>query len=255
MSYRPTHADFNALFRGKVYGNYDIFTARSYADFVRRNDVDLERAISLFDEQLIGTIVFAQRSERAWLSLMGVRPELRGQGYGKRLFGAAVDAVIAAGARSIEFEVVQRNAAAIAMYRGFGFTPVDELFVWSRKAQRGGSSDLRFGRMSESRIRSLVHAPPTCWQRDPVAIARATPLALIQVEGAYAFLRMRGENGVLVDAGARDIATAHALVAEMDRQAACDLTLLNEPASSPLSAAMREAGWRIAERQHRMMRT
>ncbi len=253
MTYRPTAADFNALFRGSVYGNYDIFTARSYADFVRRNDVDLDRAISLFDDRLIGAIVFAQRGERAWLSLMGVRPELRGKGYGKRLFGAAVDAVRASGVRSIEFEVVQRNAAAIAMYRSFGFRAVDELFVWSRPAKRNATNDLRFGRRRERRILEMIHEPASCWQREPIAVARAGAHAVIRVDGGYAFIRLRGESGMLVDAGARDVTAALALVAEIERRIGCDLTLPNEPATSPLSKALAGSGWRIVERQHRMM--
>ncbi|MDE2482223.1 MAG: GNAT family N-acetyltransferase [bacterium] len=255
MSYRPTAADFNALFRGSVYGNYDIFTARSYGDFVRRNDIALERAISSFDERLIGTIAFAQRGERAWLSLMGVRPDLRGRGHGKALFGAAVDTVIASGARSIEFEVVQRNVAAIAMYRSFGFSAIDELHVYARRPLRAAANDLAFRRFGERSVTRIANGTPACWQREAVAVVRAAPLALIERDGAYAFVRMRGENGVLVDAGARDAAAAHALLDELDRRVSCDLTLPNEPSRSPLAVAMRERGWRVVERQHRMQRT
>ncbi len=254
MSYRPTAKDFNALFRGKIYGTHDIFTARSFADMVRRHDIDLSRAISAFEGgRLIGTIAFAQRGERAWLSLMGVQPDRRRQGHGKRLFGAAVDAVRASGARSIEFEVVQRNSHAIAMYSGFGFTIVDELLVWARKAVPSAKPDLHFRSYGENAVARIARRPSTCWQREPRGVAAARDVALLECDGGYAFVRMRDESAVLLDAGARDEAAAYALIGELDRHVPYDITLLNEPSSSPLSLAFGRAGWRIANRQHRMM--
>jgi len=254
VNYRPTAKDFNTLFRGKVYGNNDIFTARSFADMVRRHDIDLSRAISTFEDgRLVGTIAFAQRGERAWLSLMGVQPELRGRGHGKLLFGAAVAAVRTSGARSIEFEVVQRNTHAIAMYRNFGFDIVDELLVWARKAIPSAVDGLTFRTYGESAIAKVARKPATCWQREPRSVAGARQTALVQCHDAYAYVRMRGENAVLLDAGACDESAAQALIAELDRHVPYDITLLNEPASSPLSLALARAGWRIASRQHRMV--
>jgi len=254
VTYRPTAADFNALFRGKTYGNHDIFTTRSYADMVWRHDIDLSRAISTFDgDRLAGTIAFAMRGERAWLSLMGVQPDLRGRGHGKRLFGAAVDAVRALGAKSIEFEVVQRNVAAAAMYRSFGFEIVDELFVWARKTSRSARDDLTFRAFSESAVARVARNPSTCWQREPRSVAAARSIALVQCDGAYAYVRMRDENAVLLDAGARDETAASELIAELDRRVPYDITLVNEPTGSPLSVAFAQASWRVVERQHRMV--
>lgn len=256
MTYHPTAQDFNALFRGKIYGNHDIFTARSYADMVRRHDIDLSRAISTFEgDRLVGTIAFAMRGERAWLSLMGVQPDLRGRGYGKQLFGAAVEAVRELGAKSIEFEVVQRNIAAANMYRSFGFEIVDELFVWARKALPSARDDLTFRTFSESAVARIARKLPTCWQREPRSVAAARPIALIECDGAYAFLRMRGVNAVLLDAGARDETAAHVLIADLERRVPHDLTLVNEPTGSQLSAAFAQTSWRVVERQHRMIGT
>ena len=253
MSYRPTAADFNALFRGKTYGEHDIFTARSYADFVRRNDVDLSRAISTFEgARLAGTIAFAQRGQRAWLALMGVAPDLRGQGYGRKLFGAAVDAVRTSGAKRIEFEVVQRNNPAINMYRSFGFEPIDELLVWARASVRSADGRLDFRTFSEGAVGRIARRPSTCWQREPRSVAAAREIALVQCEGAYAYVRMRDEHAVLLDAGARDEDAARALLAELAARVPYDLTLVNEPVSSPLSAALARAGWGVVDRQHRM---
>lgn len=250
---RLTHALINDVFRGPVYGPHDIFTARSFSDFVRRNDVDLSRALFAYDgDRVVGTICFAQRGDRAWLSLMGVLPEYRRRGIGRELFGGAVDAVIAAGAKRMEFEVLQKNVAAQAMYRSFGFETVGELFIWARKPRRGALDGLVPRKRAHHAVTRIVHEPAVCWQREPLAVARADASVLLDVEGAYAFVRLREESAYVLDAGARDERSARALAAEIDARIPYDVTLFNEPADSPLSVALAEAGWKIVERQFRM---
>ncbi|HEY5349410.1 MAG TPA: hypothetical protein VIJ64_06750, partial [Candidatus Lustribacter sp.] len=74
-----------------------------------------------------------------------------------------------------------------------------------------------------------------------------------EVPGAYAFLRVRDGYGMLLDAGAVDDDAARALLRELDARVPCDVTLNNEPTSSPLSRVFGEHGWRIIERQHRLI--
>jgi GNAT superfamily N-acetyltransferase len=254
MTYRPTAHDFNAFFRGKLYGNFDIFTPRSYADFVRRNDIDLDHAVNAFDEGgLLGTVVFAQREQRVWFALMGIRRQHRGRGFGRELFKTALETVRASGARSIEFEIVQRNAPAIGMVRTFGFTPKDELYVWARNATHATGRPGTPRRFSEAHVARIARTPATCWQREPRSVAAARDLTLVEVDGAYAFVRIRSNNGVLVDAGADDVTAAVRLARELDARIPHDLTLLNEPSSSALSQGFARCGWRIVERQHRIM--
>lgn len=248
-----THRFINDVFRGPVYGKHDIFTARSFNDFVRRNDVDLTRAIFSFEgKQPIGTIVFAQRGKRAWLSLMGILPEYRRRGLGRTLFGGAVDAVRATGATQIEFEVVQRNIAVQEMYKGFGFAPVDELYVWTRKRQHRSTNGLVARKYSATTVEGITRRPSACWQREAIAVAR-TPSVLIEVDGAYAFVRLRDDSGYILDAAAKDAGCARALLRELDTRVPYDITLFNEPAKSPLTPVLAEAGWKIVERQFRMM--
>lgn len=252
MSFRVTHQFINDVFRGPIYGKHDIFTARSFDDFVKRNDVDLSRAIVSFDgKEPVGTIVFAQRGERAWLSLMGILPEYRRRGLGRTLFGAAVDAVRASGAKHIEFEVVQRNVAVQEMYNGFGFETQGELYVWSRKPRRVVSNGLVARKHSIATIERIAKGTAACWQREPSGVGR-TPSALIEVEGAYAFVRVRDGSAYVLDAAARDETSAEALLHEFDRRFPYDMTLFNEPASSALSMALRTHQWKIVERQFKM---
>ncbi len=252
MNPRVTYRFMNDVFRGPIYGKHDIFTARSFNDFVLRNDVDLSRAIFSFDdEKPVGTIVFAQRGERAWLSLMGILPEYRRRGIGRTLFGAAVDAARTSGATQIEFEVVQRNIAVQEMYKGFGFRTDGELYVWARKRNRAASNGLVPRKQSLATVERVASRPSACWQREAIGVAR-TPSILIEGEGAYAFVRLRDDSAYVLDAGARDEMSAAALLRELDARIPYDITLFNEPATTPLTNALAEAGWKIVERQFRM---
>ena len=247
-----THTLINDVFRGPVYGQHDIFTAQSWARFVKQHDLDISRALFAHEDgRVIGTIAFAQRDERAWLSVMGVLPPYRRLGYGRTLFGQAVDAVRTSGATHIEFEVVQRNEHARKMYESFGFRVVGELYVWSRKARRIPDG-LSYARRSLASVLRVAAPSPVCWQRDPIAVARAGSSALVEVDGAYAYVLKRGDAGIVLDAGARDEASAHALLRAIDERVPYDLTLLNEPSTSPLTPALAAAAWRIVERQYQL---
>ncbi len=250
MRLRPTAADFNRFFRGKLYGAYPIFTARSFTDFVHRNDVDRARAINHFDgTELIGSLLFAQRGERAWFGLIGVAELRRSDGLGKRLVAQALESVVAAGARSVELEIVLRNERALALVRGFGFTPTRELVVWSRRPRRGTGSTPAARALSEKAICTIVRPPFACWQREPRSVARAGHTILVQVPRAYAFVRTSGEFATILDAGADDPDSARALLDELDSCVPHDLTLNNEPAESPLSTVLARREWRAVERQ------
>ena len=249
-----THTLINDVFRGPVYGQHDIFTARSFAEFVRRHDIDLSRALFTYDgKRVIGTIAFAQRGKRAWLSLMGVLPDYRRRGLGRELFGGAVDAVRASGAKHIEFEVVQTNAHARKMYEGFGFKTVGELYVWARKARDVATNGLTPRKHSLRTVERVAFGPRPRVGSASRSQSRARPhRTLIEVEGAYAFVLTRKNIAVLLDAGADDERSAFALLHELDARVPYDITFLNEPSNSPLTTALQAAGWRIVERQFQM---
>jgi GNAT superfamily N-acetyltransferase len=256
VSARPIAADFNTFFRGAVFGNYDIFSRGSYADFVRRNDIDLARAVSAFDgATLTGALAFGLRGERSWFGLIGVHPKHRRAGIARRMLAEAIDAAHAAGARRIELEISQRNAPTLALTRHFGFVPDGELLVWARAPHRGRAEALSQRRYSEGAVAAIAHTPYACWQREPRSVALARNIALVEVPDAYAFVRLDGEFANVLDAGARDDTAAQALLRELDARLPYDLTLNNEPADSVLSTALRDGGWHIVERQYSMVHT
>ena len=52
---------------------------------------------------------------------MGVHPEYRSRGIGRRLLRATLDAVRKAGLERVELQVIESNEIAIALYKLFGF--------------------------------------------------------------------------------------------------------------------------------------
>jgi hypothetical protein len=167
------------------------------------------------------------------------------------LFAAAVDAVRSSGATDIEFEVVQRNVAVQEMYKGFGFETASELMVWARESNSVAVNGLVPRKHSTSSVERIAEVPAACWQREAIAVTR-TPSVLIEVKGAYAFVRLRDESAYILDAGARDERNARVLVDEIDARIPYDITLFNEPAGSPLASALASADWKIVERQFKM---
>jgi GNAT superfamily N-acetyltransferase len=253
---RPTAADFNRLFLAAGYGRYPIFTTRSYHDFVRRNDIELGRSIVRFERgELVGALAFGQRGDRAWFGLIGVASGRRGIGLGKRLVGEAIAAVSASGARSIELEIVQRNARAQTLVEGFGFAKAGELVVWARRPSRRSGGELPTRVFSQQAVSEIAQEQPACWQREPRSVALAGHVALVRVPGAYAFVRTADGLGSVLDAGCSDARSARQLLDALDARVRYDLTLNNEPADSCLSATLRERGWRVVERQFRFVRS
>jgi GNAT superfamily N-acetyltransferase len=250
---RPTASDFNEFFRGHVFGNHAIFSTRSYADFVLRNDIALERSILEWDGgSLIGALAYGLRGERAWFGLIGVHPAYRRDGIGKKMFVRAIDDVHAIGVTSIELEVSQKNAVTLAMCAGLGFVPTGELNVWARKPRPASNTrrDVRAQRESLD-----ARASDACWQRELRSIELARSKSRIDVPGAFAYVRGDGEFATLLDAGAADADSAQMLLAELDACVPYDLTLNNEPGDSALTTALSASDWKIVERQVAMRLT
>ena len=71
-----------------------------------------------------GLILVRTVAGEAEVLTVGVRPEARGAGAGRRLVQAALEAVRADGAERVFLEVAEDNLAALRLYDGFGFVEV-----------------------------------------------------------------------------------------------------------------------------------
>lgn len=76
----------------------------------------------------------------AWLEDLYVRPEARRQGLGDALVALAIERAAARGARRIELDTNEENAAALALYERHGFDP---------RSKGGPGRDLFLGRAIE----------------------------------------------------------------------------------------------------------
>jgi len=77
---------------------------------------------------LAGSVWLTQDGRRFYLHHFGIRPDLQGQGLGRRLLAEALDAVRPAGLQ-VKLEVHRDNVRAQNLYRRRGFKPVADLDV------------------------------------------------------------------------------------------------------------------------------
>jgi len=259
-----TASDLQAAFRGEIYGEAATMTDAWFAEHVAQNDVELARSPRWsVGGELSGAALLAFRGDRAWVGGFGVVPAFRGRGLARRYLGDVLELARAAGAATIELEVIAHNAGAIALYERGGFVTVGELIAWSRDpvqiATPAGSAahDARAYRLDE--VTALARTPATCWQREPRSVAAAPPSELV-VDGdprsprGYAFVRRRdGGRASVLDAGASN--GAGALLAELDRRfPRTTLMLINEPPHGRLHEALAVSPpWREFVRQRRMI--
>jgi GNAT superfamily N-acetyltransferase len=264
--------DFNASFRGEIYGESGV-DVDWFAEHVGRNAIDLARSPRwVVDGALGGMALLAFRGERAWVGAFGVVPELRGRGYARRFLADALALAAEGGAATLELEVLERNGAAIGLYERGGFDTVGELIVWKRAPLSAAGTEsvadedapaVTNAVVADDEPRSydaatvarIARHPATCWQREPPGVAAASPVEAILVEGAYAFVRRTAARTVLLDAGARDDRAAAALLAALDaRFPRAEPALLNEPPQGPLHDALAaHPAWSELTRQRRMV--
>ncbi|MFM8377130.1 MAG: GNAT family N-acetyltransferase [Phenylobacterium sp.] len=80
-------------------------------------------AVALVEEGA-GLILVRTVAGEAEILTVGVRPEARGAGVGRRLVEGALEAALAEGAASVFLEVAEDNPAARRLYEGLGFEAV-----------------------------------------------------------------------------------------------------------------------------------
>ena len=72
-------------------------------------------------DQLVGYVIYTRVLDEAEIINIIVAPALRGEGVGRTLLRAALEALGPAGVRYCRLEVRESNAAAIGLYRAEGF--------------------------------------------------------------------------------------------------------------------------------------
>lgn len=111
-----------------VHGNLDGFYPETYLASAKRHFAADKRALlrGIRADGALAGIVEAdtERSRGAgvgWISLVYVKPELRGRGLGTQLVGRAITNYEMAGRKSVRLHVSSKNDNALRFYKNLGF--------------------------------------------------------------------------------------------------------------------------------------
>jgi GNAT superfamily N-acetyltransferase len=134
-------AVFNAGFSDYLIPfQLDEATLRTH---LRENDIALDRSPVAVADEPAAFALLGVRGPDAWIGGMATVPAQRRAGLARRMLDAAIDSAAEAGCTTVWLEVVDRNAAAVALYRGRGFARVRDLAVWSLPAADGAGNGAR----------------------------------------------------------------------------------------------------------------
>jgi GNAT superfamily N-acetyltransferase len=240
-------------------------TARDVAARVRTEQLDLYRSlVMLVGDEPAGQATLALRGTRAWCGGFGMCAPWRGRGLAHALLAALLDQAREAGAHSLSLEVLAKNAAAIATYARGGLIVRRDLLVLEWQSQPPQSDPTSeppaltpFGLAEAASLFEPLHPTPAAWQRDlPTLLARGSFEGVALRQGgevlAYALYSAGPDGGMFVgDLGARGQEHARALLTALQARATRIISI-NEPADSPLTAALTGLGFVERDRQHEM---
>jgi ribosomal protein S18 acetylase RimI-like enzyme len=82
--------------------------------------------------RVVGTAMAGYDGHRGWLYSVGVHPEARGAGVGRRLVAEAERALAALGCPKVNLQVFAANGAAQAFWRELGYAQDDVLAFGKR---------------------------------------------------------------------------------------------------------------------------
>lgn len=225
---------------------------------LRENDIALDRSPVAVDGKPSAFALLGVRGPDAWIGGMATTPAHRRTGLARRMLDAAIAAAAEAGCETVWLEVVDRNAAALALYRARGFTQVRDLAVWSLPAAEGGAEARELDEREAHAWIAAHRAEREPWQRADGTLDRLRE-AGAALRGAV--LERSGEiAGALV---CRDATAVSVLqLAAVDDEAADGLLgaaakgralhVTNAPVDGRVSRVLDRRGATVIARQHEM---
>jgi ribosomal protein S18 acetylase RimI-like enzyme len=267
---RYPHAQLAALMTS-AYTGYSLpvqVDAAGFASMIAAYDIDLNASrVAALGERLIAIALLGARGERGWIGGMGVAPEHRGEGIGRKIMQAVIEGVRSDGLHSIDLEVLTGNLAASRIYETLGFRRRRTLDIWARGADatfpfppQRASQRLEVSACLAAFDELHVTAPP--WQRDVPTLQRIAPRlhALGFLENgrvaAYVLYRVSDMAVRLEDAAAAPSQRATSIEAVLralirDRSGST-LRYINVPQDDPAAEAMRRVGANVEMQQVEM---
>src|SRR4051812_44851211 len=130
---------------GRAFAGYIVplnFTAEAYERRFRAEDLDpYTSRVYEWDGAAAGVMLIARRGWSSRIAAMGLAPELRGGGVGRRVLGETIAEARARGERRMVLEVIEGNAPAVALYTKLGFRPRRRLVGYRWEVQIPEPSD------------------------------------------------------------------------------------------------------------------
>ena len=226
---------------------------------LRENDIALDRSPVAPADGPAAFALLGVRGDDAWIGGMATVPAQRRHGLARKMLDAAIESAREAGCSTVWLEVVDRNAAAVALYRAHGFAQVRDLTVWSLPApDRAGEATCTVAAQEAAAWIAGHREEREPWQRADRTLARLREAAAAlrgvvlersgEIAGAAVY---RDANTVSVFqlAAADDGAAAALLCAAANGR---DLHVTNAPADGRVSRVLEAHGANAIAGQHEM---
>ena len=181
--------DFDTLYKAfaQAFADYEIHPGREeLRKMLRRRGFAPELSFAAFDGDRIAAFTFNGTGIRnglptAYDTGTGTLPAYRGQGLASRIFTCSIPHLKAAGIRQYLLEVLQRNPAAIAVYRKMGFETTREFNYFGQEKRlvripgKQPAIPHAFRPIDLDAVRRLAGCLDFCpsWQNDDESVARA----------------------------------------------------------------------------------
>jgi GNAT superfamily N-acetyltransferase len=246
------------------YSDYLVplsFEQSAFHEHLDVHDVDLECSMVLSDPEPVAITLIARRASAGWVAGVGTAPGHRRRGHGEQTMTAALKAAARHGITHVDLEVIDRNHAAIALYRKLGFVTRRDLLVWSLPATGSTPPPRQPGALQTVQAWISEHAQGRDpWQRSLAsaeALRRrgaAIHTTVAQRDGhtrAAITWREQDRRAIVLQIAAEDESSAvEVLLAAAG--GVRDLRLANIEPSEPASRALEGLGARLIARQHEM---
>jgi ribosomal protein S18 acetylase RimI-like enzyme len=93
--------------------------------------------VGVSDGRIIASVMAGYDGHRGWLNYLGVDPDFRRRGFGRKIMAEAERLLREAGAPKINLQVRSSNHEAIEFYRSVGFA-VDDVISMGRRLEHDG---------------------------------------------------------------------------------------------------------------------
>ncbi|MCT4704470.1 GNAT family N-acetyltransferase [Enterobacteriaceae bacterium H16N7] len=157
------------------------FATRFSSEDISLND----SVVWLQDGEPRALALITRRGQSCRLAAFAIRPELRGQGYGKQFIGQLIDAARLRGDKHFWLEVIVGNDSGIALYERMGFVRQQTLVCFHATGSRA------------------FHPTGELMEIDPILMAKLmmsdSPLRLPWLSAAESLYKLPGKAFVLDD--------------------------------------------------------